>query len=180
MKSFSLCEYWKNELIDTANFLLGIYNSKINEELIFDIEKRILTCFIHIRQYKEYYFNENRKNPEEIDLTCYPIVNTDVDDYDFGRRYNLFANIKEKTDIYLLCHYFIHIDINSCFAPIDDRAYGLFFSPERKSSKALYYIPLYMLSQIFLSLANNEIIGIKLIIKKNEKNITFKYNNIWE
>ena len=51
-------KHWKKELIKTANYMLNLYNKRINENMMFTLEKKIMLCLLHIRQNKNYYFRK--------------------------------------------------------------------------------------------------------------------------
>ena len=172
-------KHWKNELINTANYILKLYTKKINVRKAFTLEKKIMLCLLHLRQYKEYYFNKKRNYPNAIQLAYYPIEDIKKNEDDIGRRYNLFKGAKEELKLNDLCDFFIHIDIKSDFIPLYG-IYGTFFANDRNRNKKLFYINLVIFSEIFLSLAKNEEIGINIKIAKNGTIEDIKYTNKWK
>ena len=172
-------KYWKNELINTANYILKLYTSKVNNKKVFILEKKIMLCLLHIRQHKEYYFNKRRMHPDAIKLTYYPIEDKKADEYDIGRRYKLFGGNKEEIKLHDLCNYFIHININSYFVPAYDRIYGTFFSNDENKNIKLFYINLVVFAEIFLSLANNEEAGININFTENGFIEKIEHTNKW-
>jgi len=174
-------KYWKMELESTANFILSLYKSKANKRKRFTLERKIMTCLLHIRQYYNFYFNNDKKYPDRIKLTVYPIKNENENEYDFGKRYELYANRKKTIKIWNLCNSFIHVKIKSDFIPAYDRMYGIFFSSEfdDEKDKVLYYINLLVFAQILLSIIKNKEIGIKINFTDDGKINNIEYTNKW-
>jgi len=179
MKTMRFEKYWKNELNNTANYILKLYTTKVNNKNIFTLEKKIMSCLLHIRQYKEYYFCNKRNYPKIIEIVSYPIRDKKADSNNFGLRYDLFNGNKENVELKELCNFFIHVNINSYFIPAYDRIYGIFFTSDRKTNISLYYINLSVFAKILFSLAKNEEIGIEIKFAEEGKIKNIEFTNKW-
>jgi len=180
MKKIRFEKYWEKELINTAKYIIKLYNSKVNNRKAFILEKKIMLCLLHIRQYKDFYFDKKRKYPQTIELARYPIRDKKADEDDFGRRYILFGGEKEEICLKDLCNYFIHVNIKKDFVPAYDRLYGMFFTSDKLKNEKLYYINLMVFAEILLSLVKNEEIGIEVEFGEGGKIKKIDFNNKWQ
>jgi len=181
MENIRFEKYWKDEINKTANYIINLYSTRITKKKRFILEKKIMSCFLHIRHYIKYYFNTDRNYPDFIKLTVYPINKQYENDSNFWKRYDLFGENKDNVTIKRLCNSFIHEKYKIDFIPAYDRMYGIFFASDDddKQRKKLFYINLITIAQIYLTIINNREIGINISFNNDGKIKEIEYTNNW-
>jgi len=166
-------DLWMQELEESAEFFLNSYNTKVTAKVCFEIEKRIATCFLHLRQNSKEYLSASRKNQKEISLTYYPIRNIKAKKNDYRERYSLMNGSKELLKVYQLCHSIIHVSEKSQFIPTEEGVLGVFFSSDQDVNEKLYYVQLCKIAQILLSVVENRELIIEPVFNERARIFSF-------
>jgi hypothetical protein len=170
---------WRSELQKVGQYLLKMYNTSITRDKLFLVEKKVFTCFFHIRQNSGFYLSSQKTYPKEIRLISYPIKDKTKELYDYGNRYDVYKGQYVYIDLYELCHAFVHINIKSQFVPTNQGVLGFFFSSDKDTNNRLFYIQMCKLAQIFISLSQNKEICITEEFDKKKELYKFNYSDLW-
>lgn len=163
---------WQIEFLKTAQYLLDAYNRKITQHRLFNIEKKVNTCLLAIRQnYK--YISKSNGFVDTLELTFYPIRDIKAKPYNFGERYNMLDGKKTKMRVDKICDYFIHAQILSQFVPTTQGTLGFFYASDHVMNQGLYYMQMCKMAQIFKMVSIKR--TIKIEPKYNESNGKYSF-----
>jgi hypothetical protein len=172
-------KYWKRELAGTASFLLKVYGKKISTAQIFSVEKKIMVCLLHIRQYRGFYCNAKRNYPGQADMRSFPIKNSGVDNHIINGRYDLMKGKNVKVKLKDIFNGYLHVNVYPYFMT-GNIITGIFFYSDGDTNDFLYYIELFKFAEILFSLEKDEEIGLEPEFD-DEGNLThFEFTDKWK
>jgi hypothetical protein len=166
-------EFWKSDLLKTANTILKLYGKKVSDRQVYTMEKKIMESVIHFRQNSDYYFSVKRKYPKKIDLRSFPLKAVKTEGGGFKITYDLLKGEDKTVKLKDLFNEITHVTIQG------DYIIGVFFSVKNETKNALYLLDLICFSKILLSLREDKEIGVEPEFD-SEGNLTeFKVTEKW-
>ena len=172
-------KFWKRELIETANYILKVYGKKINIAQIFTLEKKIMVCLLHIRQYKGFYCNANRNYPQRADMRSFPVKDGGVDKHIINGRYDLMKGKNVKVKLKDFFNGFVNVNVYPYFMT-GNIITGIFFYSDSDTNDFLYHMELFKFAEILFSLGKDEETGLEPVFD-DEGNLThFEFTGKWK
>jgi len=166
-------EFWKSDLLKTANTILKLYGKEVSDRQVYTIEKKIMESVIHFRQNSDYYFSAKRKYPKKIDLRSFPLKAVKTEAGGFKITYDLLKGKDIVVKLKDLCNEITHVTIQG------DYIGGVFFSVKNETKNALYLLDLIHFSKILLSLREDREIGVEPVFDREGNLTEFKSTDKW-
>ena len=152
-------EPWREDLLRIASRLEKRYTQKRwSERSFYLLEKEIFLGAFAARKLIESRKVADQVAKSRVEVARYPAGSeaiTLLNQHQFQRLYDLYANKKESLTYRDICNQFIHSSIFAPFVPFGKALVGVFIVSDRSKSEQLYYMPSVTLIELFRSIGSD-------------------------